>query len=330
MASYWLKRGPDAPVEGPYTGTQLKEMGAAGHIATSALVSADNVQWTRAEKVNGLFPAPMPVPQFAPAPPPPVPAPPPAPAPAPYEIPQQPPWPASDPYEVSTPPPPPPPPQMPGYGAPAGYPGAPVQLGYASGSATAGYPGKTRDVTWYVVVSGVIMVLGLIIQGQNIAENFSQGFNGTSRNTEPGVLQMIFSCVGLVAVLGLIIYWLVWIGIVHGEMRNYTGGQYPISPGKAVGFCFIPFFNLYWFVYVNYRLAQEVEKYVGNEYCNPALVIAFQVLSIFPGCCLLGMGSLFDGLTMRTIQNGLNEMWTRPQGYAKPKYPRPSQYPGRY
>src|SRR5690349_3515096 len=108
MAGYWLKRGPNAPAEGPFTATQLKQMGAAGQIATDALVSGDNAQWTRADKVKGLFAAtpsaPMPTPQApAPAPiaPSPAPMPPPPALPASAQPPQS---RAPDPYSIEEPP----------------------------------------------------------------------------------------------------------------------------------------------------------------------------------------------------------------------------------
>lgn len=42
------------------------------------------------------------------------------------------------------------------------------------------------------------------------------------------------------------LYWFFCIYRVHVVLREATGSAYPIGPVKAVGFSFIPFFNLYW------------------------------------------------------------------------------------
>lgn len=41
-------------------------------------------------------------------------------------------------------------------------------------------------------------------------------------------------------------YWLFCVHRFHTVMAEATGGAHPISPGRAVGFHFIPFYNLYW------------------------------------------------------------------------------------
>lgn len=41
-------------------------------------------------------------------------------------------------------------------------------------------------------------------------------------------------------------YWLFCVHRFHRIMAEATGGTHPISPRRAVGFHFIPFFNLYW------------------------------------------------------------------------------------
>ena len=92
-------------------------------------------------------------------------------------------------------------------------------------------------------------------------------------------------------------------------MRNLTGGWYPISPGKALGFCFIPFFNLYWFVHMPLTLANEVKRLAPQAEVSPGAVVTLQVLSIIPGCCVYGLFNLFQSIAMVQIQRGLNQLW---------------------
>lgn len=55
---------------------------------------------------------------------------------------------------------------------------------------------------------------------------------------------------GLVSIVG----WIYWLSCVHrfhlvlSQMAPYVAGQstYPITPGRAVGYHFLPFYNLYW------------------------------------------------------------------------------------
>jgi hypothetical protein len=71
----------------------------------------------------------------------------------------------------------------------------------------------------------------------------------------------------LVSFLGGV-YWLVCIYGIHVAMQFAPGWQHPISPARAVGFHFIPFYNLYWIfrwpkeiaLFVNQRLQAKVMK----------------------------------------------------------------------
>ena len=115
----------------------------------------------------------------------------------------------------------------------------------------------------------------------------------------------------LLSSFGLSIAWCVWVYRIHREFREFTYASHPISPGRAVGFCFIPLFNLYWMVYMPYQLAKSTHGYLrtGTTVVNPSLVLTFQILAIVPGGCLHGLNMLFMALAARSMQNGLNELW---------------------
>jgi hypothetical protein len=41
-------------------------------------------------------------------------------------------------------------------------------------------------------------------------------------------------------------WWLFWLYRRHQQLAKLTNSSYPIGPGRAVGFHFVPLFNLYW------------------------------------------------------------------------------------
>ena len=55
-------------------------------------------------------------------------------------------------------------------------------------------------------------------------------------------------------------YWLYCVYKMHKQISNHVN-DYPISPGKAVGFHFIPFFNLYWI----FKWPSEIANLVNDR-----------------------------------------------------------------
>lgn len=90
------------------------------------------------------------------------------------------------------------------------------------------------------------------------------------------------------------VYWFVCVYKVHVVLARVPGWNHPISPARAVGFHFIPIYNLYWMfewpreiaVFVNGRLGRKVMKPVG---IGVAVLLA-QVLRVLdPGFGLVLM-----------------------------------------
>ncbi len=77
------------------------------------------------------------------------------------------------------------------------------------------------------------------------------------------------------------IYWLFYIYKLHKVLDAVSYNKYPISPGKAVGYHFIPFFNIFWV----FKWLTEFTKFIGAQ----------KDINIFPGwiVALLVIGSLF-------------------------------------
>lgn len=58
------------------------------------------------------------------------------------------------------------------------------------------------------------------------------------------------------------IYWLGCVHQIHVVLSEISNGLYPIKPGKAVWYHFIPFFNLYWI----FKWTNEMEKFVNARF----------------------------------------------------------------
>lgn len=54
------------------------------------------------------------------------------------------------------------------------------------------------------------------------------------------------------------IFTLIWLNLMHGKMDRIRADD--PSAGKAVGFCFIPFFNFYWIFFTYRRLCLRIDE----------------------------------------------------------------------
>lgn len=63
------------------------------------------------------------------------------------------------------------------------------------------------------------------------------------------------------------VYWLVCIYQLHVVMAQIPGWKYRISPARAVGFHFIPFYNLYWVL----RWPRDIAVFVNSRFERPLM-----------------------------------------------------------
>ena len=58
-------------------------------------------------------------------------------------------------------------------------------------------------------------------------------------------------------IMSIILFYKIWEAIQDGDVRS--------TPGKAVGFMFIPFFNLYWMFQATWGWAIDFNKYIAEK-----------------------------------------------------------------
>ena len=63
------------------------------------------------------------------------------------------------------------------------------------------------------------------------------------------------------------VYWFVCVYRYHVVIAEAPGWKHPISPARAVGFHFIPFFNLYWI----FRWPREIADFVNQRLQGPVM-----------------------------------------------------------
>jgi len=79
------------------------------------------------------------------------------------------------------------------------------------------------------------------------------------------------------------VYWLVCIYRIHVVLANAPNWKHPISPARAVGFHFIPFYQFYWI----FKWPREIAKFVNSRLPQPIMkpvAIGVAVLAALSEC----------------------------------------------
>lgn len=119
---------------------------------------------------------------------------------------------------------------------------------------------------------------------------------------------MVLSWVPLVAgaVLQYILVYKLWQVVQDGFART--------SPGQAVGFMFIPYFNYYWFLPAYHGLAKDLNAYIDRHFSNlpagqlrkthPKLVLSY-VISLWASVVIsMGLGMFMYFKMVISVMNG--------------------------
>jgi hypothetical protein len=163
--------------------------------------------------------------------------------------------------------------------------------------------GKPRSALWFLLLSFAWLILNVIA---------FISLRQVMQSREPEFLLPFLLLAGWFLMgIGVLVYWLLLVFATHKDIRRLTAGAYDISPGKAVGFSFIPGFSAFWVVYMPSRLAGEVNRHLQpfGSGCSKGTVLAVQIASIPLGLILPAMAPLMYSISMLHIQRGLNRVW---------------------
>ncbi len=121
---------------------------------------------------------------------------------------------------------------------------------------------------WSYVGTIVLMVVGMIAMvGFTFVAAAGKGGRGQP-DVDPatlgnlGVGFMIFVLLMLVAVVLLMVFSMMRLYRYWRVMQPYTTRT---TPGKAVGFLFIPFYNIYWMFVAYHGLAKAIDGYLDSH-----------------------------------------------------------------
>jgi hypothetical protein len=106
------------------------------------------------------------------------------------------------------------------------------------------------------------------------------------------------------------IFTLVWLNLMHGKMDRVRTDD--PSAGKAVGFCFIPFFNLYWIFFTYQRLCLRIDEQRDLYGLPPgnlrALATTTCVFQIIPYINLLLGYTIMTPIFIGMMQSSVNQL----------------------
>jgi len=106
------------------------------------------------------------------------------------------------------------------------------------------------------------------------------------------------------------IFTLVWLNLMHGKMCRVRADD--PSAGKAVGFCFIPFFNLYWIFFTYRRLCLRVAEQRGLYGLPPGnlrgLATTACIFQVIPYINFLLSYTLITPIFIGMMQSSVNQL----------------------
>lgn len=107
----------------------------------------------------------------------------------------------------------------------------------------------------------LLLLMGIAsINLKNTTNNEKQHIDLIGRRRSIGISIFLF-------VITLGIYFPFWLYRTVNDLKRNFGNEISYSPGRAVGFIFIPIFNIFWFIYLIFSLPRAISK-IENNYFN--------------------------------------------------------------
>ena len=122
---------------------------------------------------------------------------------------------------------------------------------------------------------------------------------GLFKKDEPHILILL-------PALAVFLYsWVIYFQLIYKAWASIQDGQARTTPGKAVGFLFIPFFNLYWIFQVFHGFAVDYNRFAAKRTlpfkASEGLFLAFPILLLVEFLPLVGILALLPSLVVMVL-----------------------------
>lgn len=142
------------------------------------------------------------------------------------------------------------------------------------------FPNMTK---YFLLILGISLLVGKDHYTNMDSNNNIQNLDGKRRSV--GVSLLLF-----IVTLGIYFYF--WLYRTVKDLKNNFETDIPYTPGKAVGFLFIPVFNVFWFIYILFSLPLNIKRIEKKYYAEnvgfhfhpifiSVLILVFVILSYF-------------------------------------------------
>ncbi len=156
------------------------------------------------------------------------------------------------------------------------------------------YLGGIFGGLFFVILGMIIIMLGVV----GLEEGGSELVGGAILGIIGGILLLLlgFGTMTYAVVVFLLLIYRMWQTIQAGHPRRTLGGHMVINysaywqpvqggpprttPGKAVGYLLIPFFNLYWMFVVFHGFTKDFNNYVGRPVMPEGLALTYCILTL--------------------------------------------------
>lgn len=170
-----------------------------------------------------------------------------------------------------------------GYGQPA-----PSQWG---GAAQPAVDAGGSSLRWFILAS--LVGAAFCVLAGSVLAGVADGPDDAIATI--GALLMMCTIPALLAYVVLVLVWIAKSWAMLPPMARTTQNGRMVSPGQAVGFLFVPFFNLYWYFVVSMGLCDALNRQLA-AYGSPkraprGLALAASIVQVIP-YVNLGLGPL--------------------------------------
>lgn len=129
------------------------------------------------------------------------------------------------------------------------------------------------------------------------------GLNGYSRSDRD--IGLVFLIATLITGIWVSVYGAI---VIHRAWRTIQGSTARTTPGKAVGYLFIPFFNFYWIFQAYHGWAKDYNQHLANQgldqpdkRASEGLFLATCILMVCGIIPILGLVAQFVGIIFGLI-----------------------------